>query len=40
MSNFYISNCCKAQVSEITNEEEGVCGECGEFCVLIAVLDN
>lgn len=37
MSNYYISNCCQSQVSEIFNEYEGVCLACKEPCELEAV---
>ena len=40
MSNYYISDCCEAEASEIFNHIEGVCSECGEPCDLIAILDN
>ena len=44
MSNYYISNCCEAQVSEITSlkkgAETGICSECKEYCELVIVLDN
>jgi hypothetical protein len=40
MSNYYISKCCKEQVSEIFNEYEGICSACNEPCELEAVIDN
>lgn len=41
MSNYYISNCCQAQV-EITNieDETGICLDCKEQCELEAVIDD
>jgi len=40
MSNYYISNCCGADVKEIFNEYEGVCMNCDEPCGLEAVIDE
>jgi len=41
MSNYYISNCCGAKVSEI-DEESGIgrCLNCLEMCELEVLSDN
>lgn len=41
MSNYYISNCCSAQVTEIDIKAElGRCYKCKEMCEIIAVTDD
>lgn len=41
MSNYYVSNCCGAEVSEIDiKSNTGRCLDCKEMCELEAVIDN
>lgn len=41
MSNYYVSDCHKAEVENPDVESElGICTECGEMCGLISVIDE
>jgi len=40
MSNYYISDCCKSQITEIFNEYEGMCSKCNKPCELEVITDE
>ena len=41
MSNYYISNCCSAQVSYLDVDNlQGLCNDCKEPCGLVEVVED
>jgi len=41
MSNYYVSNCCSAQVTDIDiSANIGRCCDCKEMCELVAEIDE